>query len=122
MGNMREKLESLNLATLKDLAKHRGVKGSSTMKKADLIEALLRAEGAEGSAQPAPAKSGAEQPPTEGAQQTPAPQPAPSYQKREGGHHHEDWGEQSAPPDAAPKGTPKDEPPLIQAPKEDFMW
>ncbi len=29
---------------------------------------------------------------------------------------------QSAPPDAAPKGTPKDEPPLIQAPKDDFMW
>ena len=96
MGNMREKLESLNLATLKDLAKHRGVKGSSTMKKADLIEALLRAEGAEGSAQPAPAKTGTEQQPAEGAQQT----SAPSYQKREGGHHHEDWGEQSAPPDA----------------------
>ena len=44
MGNMREKLESLNLATLKDLAKHRGVKGSSTMKKADLIQALLQLE------------------------------------------------------------------------------
>ena len=45
MGSMREKLESLNLATLKDLAKHRGVKGSSTMKKAVLIEALLTAGG-----------------------------------------------------------------------------
>ena len=44
MGNMKEKLESLNLATLKDLAKHRGMKNTSTMKKAALIEALLLAE------------------------------------------------------------------------------
>lgn len=44
MENMREKLGSLNLVTLKDLAKHRGIKGSSVMKKADLIERLLVAE------------------------------------------------------------------------------
>ena len=44
MENMREKLESLNLVTLKDLAKHRGIKGSSVMKKADLIERLLVSE------------------------------------------------------------------------------
>ena len=38
---MKEKYESLPLATLKDLAKARGLKGISTMKKADLIERML---------------------------------------------------------------------------------
>ena len=37
---MREKYESLPLATLKDLAKARGLKGISTMKKAELIERI----------------------------------------------------------------------------------
>ena len=38
---MRQKYESLPLATLKDLAKARGLKGISTMKKAELIERML---------------------------------------------------------------------------------
>ena len=38
---MREKYESLPLATLKDLAKARGLKGISTMKKAELTERML---------------------------------------------------------------------------------
>ena len=38
---MREKYESLPLATLKALAKARGLKGISTMKKAELIERML---------------------------------------------------------------------------------
>ncbi len=38
---MREKYESLSLAVLKDLAKARAIKGVSTMKKADLVEAML---------------------------------------------------------------------------------
>ena len=38
---MREKLESLPLTELKALAKSSGIKGSSTMKKGDLVEALL---------------------------------------------------------------------------------
>ena len=38
---MREKYESLPLATLKELAKARGLKGISTMKKAELIEAMV---------------------------------------------------------------------------------
>ena len=38
---MREEYESLPLATLKDLAKARGLKGISTMKKAELIERML---------------------------------------------------------------------------------
>ena len=38
---MREKYESLPLSTLKDLAKARGLKGISTMKKAELIVLML---------------------------------------------------------------------------------
>lgn len=38
---MKEKYESLPLATLKELAKARGLKGISTMKKAELIERML---------------------------------------------------------------------------------
>ncbi|MBQ8802894.1 MAG: transcription termination factor Rho [Tyzzerella sp.] len=38
---MREKYESLPLATLRDLAKARDIKGTSTMKKAEVIEAML---------------------------------------------------------------------------------
>ena len=38
---MREKYESLPLATLRDLAKARHLKGVSTMKKADIIELML---------------------------------------------------------------------------------
>lgn len=39
---MREKYESLALADLKAIAKARGIKGTSTMKKADLVEAMLK--------------------------------------------------------------------------------
>jgi len=38
---MREKYESLPLATLRDLAKARGMEGISALKKAELIEAML---------------------------------------------------------------------------------
>lgn len=38
---MREKYESLPLATLRDLAKARGLKGVSSMKKAEVIERML---------------------------------------------------------------------------------
>ena len=38
---MREKYESLSLAVLKELAKARGMKGISTMKKSSIIEAML---------------------------------------------------------------------------------
>ena len=39
---MREKYESLPLATLKELAKARGLKGISVIKKAELIELMLK--------------------------------------------------------------------------------
>lgn len=39
---MREKYESLPLAALKELAKTRGLKGISTMKKAEVIELMLK--------------------------------------------------------------------------------
>ena len=39
---MREKYESLALADLKEIARARGIKGTSTMKKADLVDAMLR--------------------------------------------------------------------------------
>ena len=37
---MREKYESLPVATLRDLAKARGIKGISAAKKAELVELL----------------------------------------------------------------------------------
>ena len=38
---MREKYESLSVVVLKDLAKSRGIKNLSGMKKHDLVEAML---------------------------------------------------------------------------------
>ena len=40
---MREKLKTLPLAELRELAKSQGIKGISTMKKADLIDVLCEA-------------------------------------------------------------------------------
>ena len=37
---MREKYNTLSLATLRDLAKARGMKGISTLRKADLVERM----------------------------------------------------------------------------------
>ena len=45
---MREKYESLSLATLKDLAKARGLKGVSALRKPELIERMLREDELEG--------------------------------------------------------------------------
>ena len=39
---MREKYESLALADLKEIAKARGIKGTSTMKKAQIVEEMLK--------------------------------------------------------------------------------
>ena len=40
---MREKLQTLSLAVLRDFAKDKKIKNVSTMRKAELIEALLAA-------------------------------------------------------------------------------
>ncbi len=38
---MREKYETLSVAILRDIAKNRGIKGSSTMKKSEVIDAMV---------------------------------------------------------------------------------
>ena len=53
---MREKYESLAVTVLRDLAKSRGIKNTSTMKKADLVEAML-AEDSKEQAKSADAKA-----------------------------------------------------------------
>ena len=44
---MREKYESLSAAVLRELAKSRGIKGISSMKKSQLVEAMLAQDEAE---------------------------------------------------------------------------
>ncbi len=46
--NMRKKLETLPLTTLREIAKDNGVKNVSTMKKADVIDAILQKAAADG--------------------------------------------------------------------------
>lgn len=53
---MREKYEALGLADLKDIAKHRGIKGVSTMKKSEVIEAMLALDEQEKAAKAAEAR------------------------------------------------------------------
>ena len=48
---MREKYESLSLATLKDLAKARKLKGVSALRKPELIERMLEEDGKQGTIQ-----------------------------------------------------------------------
>ena len=44
---IREKYESLAVHDLKEIAKARGIKGLSTMKKAEVIDAMLRLDAQE---------------------------------------------------------------------------
>ena len=64
---MREKYESLPAVTLRDLAKHRGLKGISTLRKEQLIERMLEADEKEKQE-----KAQQEQPETPVAEQAPA--------------------------------------------------
>lgn len=48
---MREKYESLALADLKEIAKARGIKGTSTMKKSEIVEAMLQEDEKESNSQ-----------------------------------------------------------------------
>ena len=55
----RERYESLALQSLKEIAKKRGMKGISTLKKADLIDALLKKDEEDAAAAQASPQSGA---------------------------------------------------------------
>ncbi|MBR3306763.1 MAG: transcription termination factor Rho [Lachnospiraceae bacterium] len=50
---MRERYETISLVDLKEMAKFRGIKGVSAMKKADLVEAMVRKDEEESAAAPA---------------------------------------------------------------------
>ena len=67
---MREKYESLSLSDLKEIARIRGIKGTSSMKKSDVIDAMVALD----------EKEKAEQQPVP-VQQTPV-QPAPAQEKK----------------------------------------
>ncbi len=54
---MREKYESLALSDLRDIAKARGIKGVSTMKKPDVIEAMLAMDEEEKKSKATPAET-----------------------------------------------------------------
>ena len=54
---MREKYESLSLATLKDLAKARGLRGISTLRKPELIERMLQEDEKESQTKPEAAET-----------------------------------------------------------------
>ena len=41
MADMREKYESLSVAALKDLAKARGLRNMSALKKAEVVDAMI---------------------------------------------------------------------------------
>lgn len=59
---MREKYESLALSVLKDLAKSRGIKGVSAMKKADVVEAMLALDEQEAKSKETPVEEVKEKP------------------------------------------------------------
>ena len=60
MDNLKQKLESLPLPQLKEMAKSLGLKGVSTMKKAAVIDLLMAQEEKNGSAETAAAQKAKE--------------------------------------------------------------
>ena len=78
-SGMREKYQSLALTDLKDIAKSRGIKGTSSMKKADVIEAMLALDEKENqNAEPAAAEKN-----------TAAPKSGQSHKTEAAGHKTE---------------------------------
>ncbi len=59
----REKYESLSLAALKDIAKARSIKGTSLMKKSEIVDAMLALDAKEAAAPAKPAAAEAEEKP-----------------------------------------------------------
>ena len=82
---MREKYESLALVQLKELAKVRGLKGTSTMKKAELVEAML-AEDERLKAAETPEKAAVQQAETAGAAENAARPQGVSYSQQPAGN------------------------------------
>ena len=72
---MREKYESLAVAVLRDLAKSRGITGTSAMKKGDLVEAMLALDEKEQSTKAAekPVEKPVEKPAEKKSQQSTSP-------------------------------------------------
>ncbi|MBE6015233.1 MAG: transcription termination factor Rho [Lachnospiraceae bacterium] len=70
---MREKYESLSVAVLKDLAKSRGIKNVSSMKKSEVVEAMLAKDEEEKAA--AASKSAEEKPEKAKASESPKARP-----------------------------------------------
>ena len=80
---MREKYESLPVAVLRDLAKARGLKGTSTMKKSEVVEAMLAEDERlkkeeEAKTQPQPAQQVQQAPSAQASVRTNKPQQTPS--------------------------------------------
>ncbi|MBE5863106.1 MAG: transcription termination factor Rho [Lachnospiraceae bacterium] len=88
---MREKYESLPLAVLRDLAKARGLKGTSSMKKSEVVEAMLEEDERQKQLEEKKAQAAAVKEPEKAKQPTVAKTEAPAKQ------------ENSAKPDAAAK-------------------
>ena len=88
---MREKYESLPLAVLRDLAKARGLKGTSSMKKSEVVEAMLEEDERQKQLEEKKAQAAAVKEPEKGKQPVAAKTEAPAKQ------------ENSAKPDAAAK-------------------
>ena len=88
---MREKYESLPLAVLRDLAKARGLKGTSSMKKSEVVEAMLEEDERQKQLEEKKAQAAAVKEPEKAKQPVVAKTEAPAKQ------------ENSAKPDAAAK-------------------
>ena len=80
---MRDKLETLPLMQLRELAKSQGIKNITVLRKSELIDKLCEAAG-ESAAQPAPAAETPVQtaPQTAETQQVSEPQPQRTYYTR----------------------------------------
>ncbi len=89
---MREKYESLSLAALRDVAKARGMKGISSLKKGDLIDRMLEEDEREKFLREAEAKKESPEP---AEPEKPAPRPAEPAGERSGRGNSRESAEQS---------------------------
>ena len=100
---MKEKYESLALADLKAIAKSRGIRGTSAMKKAEVVEAMLELDGRESRKASAPVRT------ESGAAAQGSPESAAKPEHTEKGEHAEkqeraEKPERTERPESAGKG------------------